>query len=589
MTSILTNNSAMAALQTLRTISSNMAETQRQVSSGLRVQIAADNAAYWSISTTMRSDNLALSAVLDALGLGAAKIDVAYAGMEAVSDVLAEFKAKLVAAKEDGVDKIKIQTELEQLKEQVVGIATSSSFNGVNWLNTDIADINDSDLNKVSLTSSFIRTGSGVSVGTMDFHLSETALFNENGGGILQADTRKMKTLGGVRLQDTYMDAQGVVHMFPTNTRPGNLAAIEFNFTGPLTFDVGDTISFDVTVDADNPANVDPPHHLGKTTHIVIDRAAVDAVLSPSANGVISNYVQYAAVLMHVLPASVGARAATFVDQHGQPIIDKIGIQTRENSGLFGSSLEVSNLDFSSVGSGGGLSNFLTWGTRGSQMVLGFAPFEVYTDGDNRDGVKVDFQFSVNRAPSTEHTFDRTYVNQLLGKNNGKIETVDEMVTLLKSLISADWPDLIIEASSATTISVRSDKAVDRLTGGRTAIGFTEIAVSIEPLAEQNFLDIDIVANPGMLDYYLGYMEVVSADVIDAGASLGALKSRIDMQTTFALKLTDTVDKGIGRLVDADMNEASTRLKALQTQEQLAIQSLSIANTSAENIMQLFM
>ncbi|WP_440531318.1 flagellin [Shinella sumterensis] len=60
------------------------------------------------------------------------------------------------------------------------------------------------------------------------------------------------------------------------------------------------------------------------------------------------------------------------------------------------------------------------------------------------------------------------------------------------------------------------------------------------------------------------------------------------MQTAFARTLVDAVDKGIGRLVDADMNEASTRLKALQTQEQLAIQSLSIANTSAENIMQLF-
>jgi flagellin len=36
------------------------------------------------------------------------------------------------------------------------------------------------------------------------------------------------------------------------------------------------------------------------------------------------------------------------------------------------------------------------------------------------------------------------------------------------------------------------------------------------------------------------------------------------------------------------MNEASTRLKALQTQEWLALQSLQIANTSADNIMQLF-
>ncbi|MFN7092142.1 MAG: flagellin, partial [Allorhizobium sp.] len=47
-------------------------------------------------------------------------------------------------------------------------------------------------------------------------------------------------------------------------------------------------------------------------------------------------------------------------------------------------------------------------------------------------------------------------------------------------------------------------------------------------------------------------------------------------------------DRGIGRLVDADMDEASTRLKALQTQEQLAIQALSIANSQSETFLSLF-
>ncbi|WP_435269660.1 flagellin [Shinella sp. BE166] len=76
--------------------------------------------------------------------------------------------------------------------------------------------------------------------------------------------------------------------------------------------------------------------------------------------------------------------------------------------------------------------------------------------------------------------------------------------------------------------------------------------------------------------------------VISGASSLGAVKTRIDMQSEFAHVLMASIDKGIGRLVDADMNEASTRLKALQTQQQLAIQSLQIANSSAENIMQLF-
>ena len=63
---------------------------------------------------------------------------------------------------------------------------------------------------------------------------------------------------------------------------------------------------------------------------------------------------------------------------------------------------------------------------------------------------------------------------------------------------------------------------------------------------------------------------------------------RIGLQEDFVSKLTDSIDSGVGRLVDADMNEESTRLKALQTQQQLAIQSLSIANSSSQNVLSLF-
>lgn len=74
----------------------------------------------------------------------------------------------------------------------------------------------------------------------------------------------------------------------------------------------------------------------------------------------------------------------------------------------------------------------------------------------------------------------------------------------------------------------------------------------------------------------------------DVGATLGAIQSRLEMQTEFVADLRDVIDTGVGRLVDADMNEESTRLKALQTQQQLGIQALSIANSSSENILSLF-
>lgn len=134
MTSILTNVAAMSALQTLRSINSSMEQTQARVASGLRVGTASDNAAYWSIATTMRSDNQALSAVEDALGLGAAKIDVAYSAMENAVSIVDAIKSRVVAATEEGVDKQKIQEEIDQLQDQLFAVAQGASFSGENWM-----------------------------------------------------------------------------------------------------------------------------------------------------------------------------------------------------------------------------------------------------------------------------------------------------------------------------------------------------------------------------------------------------------------------------------------------------------------------
>ena len=75
---------------------------------------------------------------------------------------------------------------------------------------------------------------------------------------------------------------------------------------------------------------------------------------------------------------------------------------------------------------------------------------------------------------------------------------------------------------------------------------------------------------------------------IDAAASFGSDQGRIDLQSGFIGKLTDSLRAGIGSLVDADMEEASARLQALQVQQQLGIQSLSIANQAPQSILALF-
>ncbi|MFP5076343.1 flagellin [Rhizobium sp. YIM 134829] len=175
MTSILTNTAAIAALTTLRSIGANMDTTQNRISTGLRVQTAADNSAYWSIATTMRSDNKSLSAVQDALGLGAAKTDTAYSGLNNAIDVISEIKAKLVAAREPGVDKTKINKELTELKNQLASTAKSASFNGENWLyNTSTAAVGTKQM-----VGSFVRAADGsVSVGVLEFDASTSVLID---------------------------------------------------------------------------------------------------------------------------------------------------------------------------------------------------------------------------------------------------------------------------------------------------------------------------------------------------------------------------------------------------------------------------
>lgn len=192
MSSILTNTASMTALKTLQATNNALETTQSRISTGLKVQDASDNAAYWSIATTMRSDNKALSTVQDALGLGAAKSDIAYTGLNAAIDVVDQIKTKLVAAREPGVDKTKIQAELKELQGQLTSIATSSSFSGENWLsiNHDSDTAADTDLTK-EIVSSFNRDASGnVSVGTLEVNVTDVALFNSNAAsdGLLDVD-----------------------------------------------------------------------------------------------------------------------------------------------------------------------------------------------------------------------------------------------------------------------------------------------------------------------------------------------------------------------------------------------------------------
>jgi len=431
MSSIMTNASAMTALQTLKATNKNLAVTQNRVSTGYRVAQAADNAAYWSIATTMRSDNKALSTVQDSLGLGAATVDVAYTAMDKAKDYLDEIKTKLVAATAPGVDKSKIQLEIDELQNQLQSLADSASFSGTNWLSVDSSS---SDYSATqSIVSSFTREADNtITLGKIDVELANFTLFDAatTGAGLLDQGAA-LAADGGL---------QDVAEAAGDGTNEAVVAPFS-DVSAGFTLDEDDAIKFDLVYN-------------GETTTITIDKAVVDTALSATDGNVAS-----AAEMVTVLTKA----------------LQDAGFDTTAGTG------------------------------------------------------------------------DLT-----VAANGNAVEITHTGVTA---------SDTLEIANSGT-----SDNG--------NFFGVSDIDIS----------DVDDTT----LQSYIDGVNLMLESVTSAASSLGAIKSRIDMQNDFVSNLMDAIDRGVSQLVDADMEEESTKLQALQVQQQLGIQALSIANSNSQMILSLF-
>ena len=187
MSSILTNTSAMTALQNLSMTQKSLAKTQGQISSGLAVANASDNAAYWSIATSMRSDVSALSAVTSALNLGASVLNSGTSAMNGVETILKQMKQDMVTAQTSGVNITQVQSDIAAQQQSLTAAIGSSSFNGVNLLDGSRASTNIVD--SFSRNSDNSTTTGMLAVSTTGIALGGTATTAPSGttagGGLL--------------------------------------------------------------------------------------------------------------------------------------------------------------------------------------------------------------------------------------------------------------------------------------------------------------------------------------------------------------------------------------------------------------------
>lgn len=569
MTSIHTSQTAMISLTLLRQNSAASMRMHNQAATGLRVAEAADNAAYWSISTTMRSSAASMSVIQDGLGLAAARLDVTYSALDETRATLEKIKSRLLTAASDPSKAQAVQTEIDKLIEHTRQIAQSANFGGENWLATNVTDIYEAELpdRSAQILTSISKAASGtLATSSIDFDLKRVSLFNETGGGMLQPDPRSPGTIGGIR--NTF----SVGATSSANMRSGSDGHQSFTFAGPVDLSGGKELTFTLTVDADHP-DVPGPHHPGQSHSITIDQATVEAV-EPGSGGIIADYQAMAEVLSHAL-SRTGAAATLYWhwnEGRRENVPDRFGIYSRETSGLDGSSVAISNLSEEL----GGLTEFTAHGSRGNEIRLSFDLFKLYKD------VEVDFTFWINNS-SQSGKLDRATIDSLLGKEDGRVETAAEMVQLLEHMVGQ--PGLVIE-EDAGSIVMRTD-ASDRLAGNKSEVGFTGISVNIEPLPG-GLESIDVAANPYWAEAYLRSVESMLSRVTDAAAYVGATRNRVSLQSDFLSRMQDSLARGISQLVDADMNEVAVRTRALQVQRELVTQSLSIANASTEIVLQLF-
>lgn len=167
MSSILTNNGAMVALQTLSSINKDLTSTQNAISTGKDIATAKDNSAIWAISKVMESDVSGFQAVSDSLALGESTVAVASAGAEQITNILNEIKEKVVAATGENVDNAKLTADVTELTNQVTSIINASQFNGMNLL--DDTGTNLTVLSSIDRDDAGAVTASNITVTALDF------------------------------------------------------------------------------------------------------------------------------------------------------------------------------------------------------------------------------------------------------------------------------------------------------------------------------------------------------------------------------------------------------------------------------------
>lgn len=533
MSSILTNNSAMVALQTLKSINMDLAKTQSMISTGKEVGSARDNSAVWAISKVMESDVKGFKAISESLSLGSSSVAVARNGAETVTNLLNDMKEKIVAAQGENVDRTKLQADVDALADQISSVVGAAQFNGLNMLNgTDAVNI----LSSLDRANDGSVTSSNITVARQDLSF-DAGVF---GTGTALTGNAAVTVNGG--LDETAAAAATVTSGTPstTFTNAGNEMTVTIAGTAGTTINQGEQYNLQIA---------------GQTVSFTVGATETQDALAAGLTAAIN--------------------AAGFDDISAAVTTNEITITST-------SAFEDVEVNVSGTGAATfDLDAPLTAATGATAANAATPPSAVI----NSKAAEITFSATagVNEGDGYRATIGGVNYDYVAGPG----ETFEDVARGLKTVIDgAGIPDITTNVTQDSTTGAwvlqidNSGTAISSLdyngTAGGTATGGL---VGLD--------NLDVTSDEGVAAA-LANIETYIDITIDAAAEFGSSQGRIDTQSEFISSLTDSLKSGIGALVDADMEEASARLQALQVQQQLGVQSLSIANQAPQTILSLF-
>ena len=503
MSSILTNTSAMVALQTLKSINSNLQGIQSEISTGKSISSAKDNSAIWAISKVMESDVAGFQAISSSLSLGESSVAVARQASESVTDLLTQMKGKIVAAQEENVDRGKIQDDISALRDQISSVVGAAQFNGLNMV-TGTDDVN--ILSSLDRSNDGTVAASHITVARQDLTTSQGTF---GSGASLASNTTASDT---------------------TVSNTANTAVVTLA-TGWAAADVANV----------SVAGVDLAYTLGTGE----DETHAAAALSGLING----------LGLDGVTATVSAGVLTISSARAFESLDVTTGETTAGAGT----TQITALN----------------GTTGLTDTSG-------TVDERAENVAFSTSAAVNEGDSYKVTIGASSYDYIAGKGESMEDVAKGLKIAVDSAGVADVTTKIVKDTTSGQWSLKVDN-------NGSSLGFSETgnADGVASGGLRGLEAIDVTSGAGATSA-LENIETMISNSISASASFGSAQGRIETQNDFIGKLTDSLKAGIGSMVDADMEAASARLQALQVQQQLGVQALSIANQAPQSVLSLF-